>query len=419
MIAYKNLLIQSIDKDLDGIVEINGKIVKVPFSVVGDIVTVTNLNTKNKIPIANMQLVKPSRYRKEPICKYYSKCGGCKGQHFQVADYLQYKVQNIKNTFNAYKLPFPEHIKMEVFHHLESPKGRRRVILGVAKDKIGFKGYHSNLVVPIDVCSIATDSINIVINLLQKYLSKQNTVLQLTEIIISDIQGEINLHLKASTRAELPQLQVLQPLFNSSVIQQIFWEYKKELTPIIIKKDLNLVYGNNSVPFICGGFLQAEEVGEKALINLVLQALKDSAKVLDLFCGFGSYALSLAPEKQKVHGVDFNPNALKNLGQQLGITTEVRNLFSNPYNENELQKFSAVVINPPRIGAKAQVLEIAFANHDSIKDIVMIYCDVSSAVRDLRILMQSAKNFQIIRIAMIEQFIFSKHVELFIHLRRG
>lgn len=419
MMINEDLVIKSIDKDLDGIVEVNGQTIKVPFSAPCDVVNITKLNTKNKIPIAGMQLVKPSLHRKVPICKYYSKCGGCKGQHFQINDYLKYKIQNIKNIFNFYKFPFPEFINMEIFHHAESPRGRRRVILGVVKNQIGFKEYRSNQLVAIDFCAIATDSINKVISILQECISKQNTILQINEIIITDIQGEVSLHLKASLRAKLAQLEVLQPLFHNKLIQQIFWEYKKEITPIIIKKDLQLVYGNCSVPFISGGFLQAEEFGEKTLIELVLQTLQAQTKVLDLFCGFGAYALNLATTKLKVHGVDSNPYPLKNLGQKSNITVEVRNLFSSPYGEEELQNFSAVIINPPRLGAKAQVMEISSTKHN-IKDIVLIYCDVSSAVRDLKILMQSQVNhFQIVRMAMIEQFVFSKHVELFIHLHRN
>ncbi|XWO13829.1 RNA methyltransferase [Candidatus Hepatincola sp. Pdp] len=419
MIINKDFIIQSIDKDLDGIIKINGQTIKVPFSNLADVVHITSLNTKNKIPIANIQPIKASTDRQLPICKYYGRCGGCKGQHFQTKDYLNYKVQNIKNIFSFYKFPFPEFINMEIFHHMESPKGRRRIVLGVMKNKIGFKEYHSHNIIPIDFCPIATDTINTVIALLQKYISNQNAILQINEIIISDIKGEINLHLKSSTKAELTQLQVLQPLFNSEVIQQIFWEYKKELTPIIIKKELQLVYGNYTVPFISGGFMQAEEFGEKTLIKLISHALQDQTKVLDLFCGFGAYALSLAG-KLKVHGVDYNAYPLKILGQQPNVTTEVRNLFANPYCEKELQQFSAVIINPPRIGAKAQVNEIASVKGSKVKDIIMVYCDVSSAVRDLKILKQSqVNNFQIMRMAMIEQFIFSKHVELFIHLQKS
>jgi 23S rRNA (uracil1939-C5)-methyltransferase len=95
------------------------------------------------------------------------------------------------------------------------------------------------------------------------------------------------------------------------------------------------------------------------------------------------------------------------------VTTEARDLFRRPLLSDELKRFDAVVIDPPRAGAEAQVTEIAASG---IPDIAAVSCNPVSFARDVRILTDAG--YRIDWIQVVDQFRWSPHVELVARIRR-
>ncbi len=105
-------------------------------------------------------------------------------------------------------------------------------------------------------------------------------------------------------------------------------------------------------------FLQATREGEQALLAAVRAAIGPARKVADLFAGCGTFALPLA-EASEVHAVEGDGAMLaaldKGWRQAQGlhrVTTETRDLFRRPLEPDELARFDAVVIDPPRRGPR-------------------------------------------------------------------
>ena len=160
-------------------------------------------------------------------------------------------------------------------------------------------------------------------------------------------------------------------------------------------------------------FLQASAAGEAALQARVL-ALTDGAKsVADLFAGLGTFTLPLA-RQAKVHAVEQNGTALQALAAAARatqglkpVTTEKRDLFKRPLTPLELKAFDAVVLDPPRAGAEAQIRALAASGAGRI---VYVSCDAASFARDARILADAG--FVPGPVTPIDQFLFSAHIEL-------
>ena len=74
---------------------------------------------------------------------------------------------------------------------------------------------------------------------------------------------------------------------------------------------------------------------------------------------------------------------------------------------DELSKYDAIIVDPPRSGAKLQFLNIARSN---VSTIISISCNVNTFVRDAKILIES--NYELKWVQPIDQFLFSAHVEL-------
>ena len=84
-----------------------------------------------------------------------------------------------------------------------------------------------------------------------------------------------------------------------------------------------------------------------------------------------------------------------------------RDLFRNPLLAEELNRFAAVLLDPPRAGAREQVERIA---ESTVARVVYISCNPSSWARDAALLVEAG--FELKELRPVGQFRCSTHVEL-------
>ena len=89
------------------------------------------------------------------------------------------------------------------------------------------------------------------------------------------------------------------------------------------------------------------------------------------------------------------------------LATETRDLFRRPLTPDELARFDAAVLDPPRAGAEAQVAELAVAR---VPAIAYVSCNPVSFARDARRLV--AAGYVLGWLQVVDQFRWSAHVEL-------
>ncbi len=142
------------------------------------------------------------------------------------------------------------------------------------------------------------------------------------------------------------------------------------------------------------------------------QWLEGQPFVADLFSGLGTFALALAGPQTKVLAAEAARDAhlaCKSAADkaQLPVFSVHRDLFRNPLQADELNRFSAVVLDPPRAGAREQVECIA---DSTVKRVVYISCNPSSWSRDSARLIEAG--FRLAELRPVGQFRWSTHVEL-------
>jgi 23S rRNA (uracil1939-C5)-methyltransferase len=100
---------------------------------------------------------------------------------------------------------------------------------------------------------------------------------------------------------------------------------------------------------------------------------------------------------------------LKQAGDRLPgrVFVEHRDLFRRPLLPVELNRFGAVVLDPPRAGAREQVAELAAS---TVRQIVYVSCNPSSFARDAATLIGGG--YRLDRVRPVGQFRWSTHVEL-------
>lgn len=91
------------------------------------------------------------------------------------------------------------------------------------------------------------------------------------------------------------------------------------------------------------------------------------------------------------------------------VTTETRDLFRRPpLLPDELNRFDAAIIDPPRAGgAEAQVEQIAASD---LARVAMVSCNPITFARDAEILIRAGFDMQPVKV--VDQFRWSTHVEV-------
>jgi 23S rRNA (uracil1939-C5)-methyltransferase len=136
-----------------------------------------------------------------------------------------------------------------------------------------------------------------------------------------------------------------------------------------------------------------------------------------LFTGLGTFALSLDAGK-KIYAAEADREpilALKAAAGRAGRTifAEHRDLFRRPLSPDELNKFQVVILDPPRAGAKEQVVQLAASN---VPEIAYVSCSPASFARDAKALISAGYRLQ--RVWPVGQFRWSTHIELVGHFSR-
>ncbi|WP_407051985.1 class I SAM-dependent RNA methyltransferase [Methyloraptor flagellatus] len=153
---------------------------------------------------------------------------------------------------------------------------------------------------------------------------------------------------------------------------------------------------------------------------MVAAATEGSKRILDLFAGSGTFTLRLA-RHAPVHAVEAEKTALAALdkawrfarGLKL-VSTEARDLYRRPFLPKELEKFDAVVFDPPRDGAAPVAKEIA---RSKVPLVVAVSCNPATLARDARYLVDGG--YRIDTVVPVDQFLWSHHVEAVAVFRRG
>ncbi len=177
-------------------------------------------------------------------------------------------------------------------------------------------------------------------------------------------------------------------------------------------------FGDISVEVPPLAFLQATTAGQAALVDAVRRAIGDASAVADLFAGVGTFALSVQAGR-KVYAAEGARDAVAALTGAANraralVATEHRDLFRRPLVPAELNRFGAVILDPPRAGAEEQVKQLAASEAPVI---AYVSCNPASFARDAKLLV--AGGYRLDWVQPVGQFRWSTHVELAARFSRG
>jgi len=397
----------------DGIAELDGERYFVPFSLPGEVVEAEPVDKRGEGVAAELvEVLSPSRHREKPPCAHFGVCGGCALQHWRHDVYSAWKASLIERALKQRGVTAP------AFEPplLGAPGERRRVDFVLRRQGrrvlAGFHERGSARVVEVGVCVIARPTLTALLEPLRAALVEVLPDGAAADAVANETDGGIDVLLRPHKRLSLSidQRQRLVGLAERANLARLSWGDRANPEPIVTRRPPLLVLGDVMVEPPPGAFLQATKRGELAMRASVNAWVGDAAKLADLFGGVGSLSLGrpgrlslFESDKPSVAAVDA---AARKIGGNR-VTIERRDLFRNPLLTKELDAFDAVVLDPPRAGAAAQVAEMA---RSKVKRAVYASCDPGSFARDARVLQDAG--YRLEKLKAIDQFLWSGHVEL-------
>lgn len=356
-------------------------------------------------------IIEKGPHHQSAQCRHYGKCGGCQLQHIDDVAYASFLSDRIVHALAQHD------IVADKLHepHISPAHTRRRVSLRAVRSKtgvsIGFNEGSSHNLVDLKECPVmhpALFDLTIALRVLLSELMPQRSAAAITMTLCD--QG-VDLLVGPFDADNLKTLERLSNFAQTHALARLSVDsgYGAEL--IYMAEHPTVTMDGVRVALPPANFLQATVDGEKALIAAVKTITAGAQHVADLFSGLGTFAMPLS-RNAHVLAVDAAGVAIEALDMAARqsrrlIKAQHRDLFRAPMDADELNKFDALVVDPPRAGAKAQAENIALSN---VPCVAMVSCNPNSFARDAKILIDGG--YKLGEVWPVGQFRWSIHTEL-------
>ena len=373
--------------------------------------------------------IQPGPHHVAPPCRHFAQCGGCQLQQLDEQSLAEFVEARVANASTSQGLG-AEHFAAP---HLSPPGTRRRASLRAESSQgrvvIGYREARSHRVVELAECPVLVPELVAVLGPLRKLLirlgqesgkkggkgragGKHVHARLAADIELTMVDQGVDLGIKGLTAEGLGATELLLDFARDHRLARLTMDGGYGPETVWEPEPVTMTLSGVAVPFPSGSFLQATADGEAALVGAAREWLAGSPVVADLFAGLGTFAFALAGPETKVLAVEAARDAhlaCKAAASRMQAPVHAlhRDLFRNPLLPEELNRFSGVVLDPPRAGAREQVERLA---DSTVERIVYISCNPSSWSRDAALLVGAG--WRLAQVRPVGQFRWSTHVEL-------
>lgn len=376
----------------------------VPMALPGEVVEGDISGERMPAP----RIVTPSPDRVRAPCPHYRACGGCAIMHASDDFVARWKAEVVRQALAAQGLE-------AAFRPVVTspPQSRRRATFSGRRTKsgaiVGLHGRRSGTIVEIPLCRLVHPQLTAILpGLVALTLAGGSRKAELA-LSASLSEAGVDLAVRGGKPLNQSLFSRLAAIAEHADLARLTWDDET----VVTRRPPLRRFGAAQILPPAGAFQQATAEGEAALLAAVCEAVGEARHIVDLFAGCGTFALPLA-ERASVHAVEGDAAMIAALDtgwrEASGlhrVSTEARDLFRRPLLPDDLNRFDAVVIDPPRAGAVAQTAEIAASR---VAAVAAVSCNPVTFARDARLLTEAG--FRIDWVQVVDQFRWSPHVEL-------
>ena len=266
--------------------------------------------------------------------------------------------------------------------------------------ELGYLEARSHRFCAIDRCPISSPRINQAIVSLREMLrdARWPRFVQSIELFTNEKQLQLNV------------IQTERP------VARRFFDWCKETMPDLVSGALEYEAAGSVYRVSGGSFFQVNRFAIERMVEIAMEDAQGES-ALDLYAGVGLFSLPLARRFEKVVAIESGASAIRDLifnAERAGVALEAHQASVDEFLMSLTAAPDFVLADPPRAGlGKSVVRELARLQPPRV---TMVACDPATLARDLAGLM--AAGYYIEKLAMIDLFPQTFHIEVIVHLKR-
>ncbi len=356
--------------------------------------------------------ITPGPHHAAAPCRHFPQCGGCQLQQLDEESWQDFVTGRVANAAEGQGLT-PEVLEPA---ELSPPHSRRRATLHAeARGKsvrIGFREERSHNIVDMQQCAVLVPELFALVAPLRRLIAGFGRKRLAADIQLTLCDQGADCNISGYTPEGLAETEALidfaqqnglaRLTLNDGYGPETHWE----------PEPATVTLSGVPVALPPGSFLQPTREGEAALVAAATEWLAGAKHAADLFSGLGTFAFALSAGGAKVLTAEAARDAFLSCKAAAGISQRQvfamhRDLFRNPLQTDELARFDAVLLDPPRAGAREQVARLA---ESAVPRVCYVSCNPSSWAKDAAVLV--AGGYRLAKLRPVGQFRWSTHVEL-------
>lgn len=461
MPLLEKVRITDIGAEGNAIARIDNQVIFVPMLIPGDVVDIRVRKKRRKFmegTVVRFHEYSPDRIK--PRCAYFGVCGGCKWQHLPYEKQLQFKEKQVKDNLiriGKVDIPFTDPIlgSEEIFFYrnkLEYTFSDKRWLTReemisdndhINEDALGFHipGMFDK-VLDIRECHLQPEPSNAIRDAVRRYahrksfaffnLRQQSGFLR-NLIIRNTSSGKVMLivvfYLDEKERieglldflaSEFPQINSLFYIINTKQNDSL-----ADQVPVLYRGEDHLLEEMDGLKFRIGpkSFYQTNTKQSLRLYKIAkdFAALTGNEVVYDLYTGAGTIANFIADSAQKVIGIEYIDEAVRDAA----INSEINNIRNTQFFAGDIRsllneqfisengKPDIIITDPPRAGMHEDVVKQII--NASPGKVIYISCNPSTQARDISLM---SEYYMVTRIQPVDMFPHTHHVENVILLEK-
>lgn len=387
------------------------------------------------------EVVEASPERVAAACPHFDLCGGCAWQHWQYEGQLRQKTAHVKESLISQGFD-PELVKDTIGMEGNPWHYRNKMEFTFAAD--GSMGLHEQgnfrNIIPLETCLIAGSEMKDAVMEVAAWVKDQELsgydkdthegLLRHLMVRQSFITGEIMLGLFATQTPDGELTQAVEDLkqrieANYPKVKSLLWLVNTDWADRTQSEDTHVLSGRDFIYDEIGGyryrlwfdtFFQTNPVQAQKLIDLALEMAqpKKDEKMLELFCGVGTFSLPFASRVEKLAGIEIVESSIESAKRNAAD-----NGISNTYFLAENARYGIdrvldqlgtpdlLLLDPPRSGAGGKVMRKI--GRSKPKRIVYVSCNPESFAVDIKELEQFG--YTLDQVQPVDLFPHTMHVE--------
>ncbi len=399
----------------------------------GELARVRVTEVKQRYAVAEkLEILRETPQRADPFCPVFGRCGGCQIQHLSYPAQLTWKRDVVRETMH--RIGGIEDPNVRETIGATDPRAYRNkmsLVVDASADPpaLGFYQQRTHEVVAIDGCPVVaplldallrrldalrgTESVKLALREARHLIARASSVTNESVLTITTARrSEAVARAAHDLRREIPGLAGVTNSFDLSNENAILGRRHRVLAG---RGEIEESIGGVRYRVSPASFFQVNVEMVGRIFDTLEPWLQGARRIVDLYCGVGTFSLFFAKFGCRIYGIEENAVAvaeavanarLNELHQSTRFTAgRVERLAETL--RGALRKSDVVFLDPPRKGCDETTLaQIADAR---VRNVWYLSCDPATLARDSKFLV--AKGYRLDSLQPFDMFPQTGHVE--------